>query len=42
MIFLLVVTKLAARLKTRLKVTQLEKVHFTKMNELKLTQAELH
>ena len=27
--------------KTRLKITQLEKVHFIKVNELKLTQVEL-
>ena len=28
-------------LKTRLKITQLEKAHFIKLNELKLTQVEL-
>ena len=27
--------------KTRLKITQLEKLHFIKVNELKLTQVEL-
>ena len=27
--------------KTKLKITQLEKVHFVKVNELKLTQVEL-
>ena len=30
-----------AHLKTRLKITQLEEVYFTKVNELKLTQAQL-
>ena len=30
-----------ARLKTRLKITELEKVHFIKANKLKLRQGEL-
>ena len=39
--FLLIHTIFLHALKTKLKITQLEKVHFIKVNELKQTQVQL-